>query len=221
MKRRLYACTTIQKELLIAAAQTGFTDEICFLDERLHSEPRKMHEVLQGHIDANTDAEELLICVSGCGKSTLGLKAATAAVVLPRTMDCIDILLSESGVSRPQGAIFMTKSWMGFTKRSRICHEKLLREQGPVKAAELLRSIYRGFTDFYIIDTGTYAVQEVEQYIRPLVEILQGELHYLPGRYEVLYKMLSGNYDKELIYIPRGGQVDISEFNGLHPAVIK
>lgn len=142
-------------------------------------------------------------------------------MIIPRTMDCIDILLSGSGIKRPQGAIFMTKSWMEFSKASTICHEKMIRERGYEAAAETLRKLYKGFTDFYIIDTSTYDTKEVEEYITPLVNILDGHIEYLPGKYGVLKKMLSGNYDHDLIHIPQGGSVDISEFTGLCPAVIK
>lgn len=220
-KRVVYSCQSLKNELLLTAKAVGFEGEINFLDVSLHSNPQKMHQVLQEHIDNNKTADEILICVSGCGKSTLGLKATTADVIIPRTMDCIDILLSGSGIERPQGAIFMTKSWMEFSKASSICHEKMIKEKGYDAAAEVLRKLYKGFTDFYIIDTGTYDTKEVEDYIRPLVEILEGNIKYLPGKYGVLQKLLSGNYDRDLIHISKGGSVDISEFAGLCPAVIK
>lgn len=220
-KRIVYSCQTLKNELLLTAKEVGFEGDIHFLDVSLHSNPQKMHQVLQQHIDENTDAEEILICVSGCGKSTLGLKATTADVILPRTMDCIDILLSGSGIERPQGAIFMTKSWMEFSKASAICHEKMIHERGYEEAAAVLRKLYKGFNEFYIIDTGTYDTKVVEEYITPLVKILDGKIEYLPGKYGVLKKLLSGNYDRDLIHIAKGNSVDISEFAGLCPAVIK
>lgn len=220
-KKVVYSCQSLKNELLLTAKEIGFEGEIHFLDVSLHSNPQKMHQVLQQHIDENTNAEEILICVSGCGKSTLGLKATTADLFIPRTMDCIDILLSGTGIERPQGAIFMTKSWMEFSKASTICHEKMIKEKGFDAAAEILRKLYKGFTDFYIIDTGTYDIKAVEEYITPLVKILDGNIKYLPGKYGVLKKLLGGNYDHDVIHIPKGGCVDISEFAGLCPAVIK
>ena len=220
-KKIVYSCQSLKNELLLTAKEVGFEGEIHFFDVSLHSNPQKMHQVLQQHVDENTDADEILICVSGCGKSTLGLKATTADVSLPRTMDCIDILLSGTGINRPQGSIFMTKSWMEFSKASTICHEKMIRERGYDAAAETLRKLYKGFTDFYIIDTGTYDTKAVEEYITPLVKILDGNIKYLPGKYGVLKKLLSGNYDHDIIHIAKGSSVDISEFAGLCPAVIK
>ena len=220
-KQLLLSCKSLQRELEQVIAATKFDGEVHFLSERLHASPPTMHATLQSYIDNNKDAEKIIICVSGCGKSTVGLKATTADLILPRTMDCIDILLTGTGIQRPQGAIFMTQSWMNFTKAMDICHEKMIAKMGYDAAAELLRKIYHGFEDFYIIDTGTYDTREVENYITPLVKILDGQLHYLPGKFQVLYKMLGGNYDQDVIQIPRGGQLSIHEFDGLRPAVIK
>lgn len=221
-KRIIYSCVTLKKELENVIAATGFDGEVHFLSEKLHSSPQTMHQVLQQHIDeAAPDTEEIIICVSGCGKSTVGLKATTAPLALPRTMDCIDVLLSGSGTKRPEGAIFLTDGWMNFMKASALNHEKMLAEKGAEATAETMRKIYRGFTDFYIIDTHTYDTTPVKEYIMPLVEMLDGTLNYIDGKYQVLYKLLDGTRDKDVISIPKDGVLDISEFDGLRPAVIK
>lgn len=221
-KRIIYSCVTLRKELENVIAATGFDGEVHYLSEKLHSVPQTMHQVLQQHIYAAApDTEEIIICVSGCGKSTVGLKATTAPLALPRTMDCIDVLLSGSGVKRPQGAIFLTDGWMNFMQASSLDYRKMMQEKGKQQADETLRKIYRGFTDFYIIDTHTYDTTPVKEYIMPLVELLDGTLNYIDGKYQVLYKLLDGTRDKDVISIPKGGVLDISEFDGLRPAVIK
>ena len=180
-----------------------------------------MHETLQRIIDENTEAEEIVICVSGCGKATCDLKATSCPIAVPRTMDCIDVLLTGSGIKRPDGAIFITKSWMNFMKNSSIDYAKLVQERGQEEAETFLKQLYKGFTDFYIIDTGTYDLQEVEAYIMPLEELLGGTLTRLPGPYKVLEKLVSGNYDDSVIAIPKGGTLSIHEFDGLRPCTIK
>lgn len=225
MRRKIYSCITIQKELEMTAQKLGCKDKITFLSPELHSSPQKMNEALQKIIDDNgsdqTPADEIIICVSGCGKATCNLTASSCNIVVPRTMDCIDILLSGSNSPRPKGAIFLTAGWMNFMQASAICHEKLISKLGCEKAAEHLRNIYKGFTDFYIIDTGTYDISIVEKYIAPLIEILNGKSIKIPGRYQMLEKLLSGNYDEDIIQIPKGKTLMITEFAGLTPAEIK
>lgn len=221
MKKVVYSCITLQKELENTIAKTGFRGKVNYLSPALHSDPQKMHATLQRIIDENTEAEEIVICVSGCGKATCDLKATTCNVVVPRTMDCIDVLLTGSGIKRPDGAIFITKSWMNFMKNSSIDYQKLIKERGQAEAENFLKKLYCGFTDFYIIDTGTYALQEVEDYILPLVKLLVGKLHYLQGPYKVLEKLLTGNYDENVIFVPKGATLSIHEFDGLRPCIIK
>lgn len=220
-KRAIYSCITLQKELENTIKKIGFDGKVTYLNVALHSDPQKMHETLQRIIDENTEAEEIVICVSGCGKATCNLKATTCPIAVPRTMDCIDVLLTGSGIKRPDGAIFITKSWMNFMKNSTIDYTKLVQERGQEEAEAFLKQLYKGFTDFYIIDTGTYALQEVETYIMPLVKLLGGTLTRLPGPYKVLEKLVSGKYDESVIAIPKGGTLSIHEFDGLRPCTIK
>lgn len=219
--RAIYSCITLQKELENTIKKIGFAGKVNYLNVALHSDPKKMHETLQKIIDANTEADEIVICVSGCGKATCDLKATTCNLAVPRTMDCIDVLLTGSGIKRPDGGIFITKSWMNFMKNSTLDYETLAKERGQAEAEAFLKQIYKGFTDFYIIDTGTYALQEVEAYIMPLVKLLDGTLTRLPGPYKVLEKLVSGNYDDSVIFIPKGGTLSIHEFDGLRPCTIK
>lgn len=225
MKRKIYSCITIQKELETTAERLGCKDKINYLAPELHSDPSKMNKTLQKIIDDNAfeqqPAEEIIFCVSGCGKATCNLVASTCDIIVPRTMDCIDILLSGNGQTRPQGAIFITASWIKHMQSSSICHEKLIAEKGYHEADALLRKIYKGFTDFYIIDTGTYDMAPVREYISPLLEILDGRLIQIPGKFQVLEKLLAGNYDEDVIHIKKGGTLLISEFDGLRPAMIK
>lgn len=220
-QRLICSCITLQKELEKTIAKIGFEGKVRYLDVALHSDPQKMHRTLQKIIDENTEAEEIIICVSGCGKATCDLHATTCNLALPRTMDCIDVLLTGSGIKRPDGSIFITKSWMNFMKNSAIDYAKLVQERGQEAAEDFLKKLYHGFTDFYIIDTGTYDLQEVEAYIMPLVKLLDGTLIRLPGPYKVLEKLVAGNHDASVIFIPKGGTLSIHEFDGLRPCTIK
>lgn len=220
-KRVLYSCITLQKELEHTIARVGFEGKVNYLAPALHSDPQEMHRTLQKHIDANTEAEEIIICVSGCGKATCDLKATTCSLAVPRTMDCIDVLLTGSGIKRPDGAIFITKSWMSFMKKSSIDYARLVQEKGQQEAEAFLKKLYHGFTDFYIIDTGTYDMAEVAAYIQPLVDLLEGNLTRIPGPYKVLEKLVTGAYDSDVIVVPQGESLSIHEFDGLRPCTIK
>lgn len=182
----------------------GTDTNIIYLPSDLHSSPQKLHAFLQDQINRQSDAVQILLCVSGCGGATRGLTASTAELVIPKTMDCIDILLSGSNISRKTNGIFLTESWMQFFKNSALDYETMVRKCGKDRAEERLKTIYQGFEHFYIIDTGTYDVAIVSDYIRPLVELLDGTLEIIPGNYRILRKMVSGCVDEDFQVVPKG-----------------
>ena len=146
MKRRVIAaCHAIEKELLNAMQIENCSDPIHFLDQCLHSDPKEMNVYLQNWIDSLQDVDEVLLCVSGCGGSTKDLKATTADLVIPKTLDCIDILLSDGKLehlNRKSDGIFLTESWMEFIRRSPMDMQLLKEELGKEAAVARLKWIY-------------------------------------------------------------------------------
>ena len=199
MKNRvIIACRTLERELQAAMKETGNSCLVYFLPLRLHVAPKEMALELQKIIDSLENVDEILICVSGCGGSTKDLKAKSADIIIPKTRDCIDILLSdkEGKIERDSKGIFFTESWLGFFKDSPMAFEKLVKEYGRKEAEEKFRQIYKGFEHFYIVDTGAYSVEEIKAYLTPLVNILGGELTVVKGQYGILRKMVAGKIDQ-------------------------
>ena len=206
MKNRvIIACRTLERELQAAMKETGSSCLVYFLPLRFHVAPKEMAVELQRIIDSLESVDEVLVCVSGCGGSTKNLKATTADIIIPKTRDCIDILLSDSTgrIERDKNGIFFTDNWLEFFKESPMAFEKLVMEYGKEEAKEKFRQIYKGFEHFYIVDTGAYNVEEVKGHLRPLVDILDGELTVVKGRYEILRKMVAGKIDKDFRVIKK------------------
>lgn len=208
----ILCCPTLREELLTAAKMFQSQAVIYFLPEELHSSPKNLKNYLQDKIDHFENVDTIFICPSGCGGGTIGLKATTANLVLARTRDCLDILLSENSLQslhekRDIRGIYLTKSWMEFSKKSEIDLEKLNRKLGPDEAKKFLRNLYKNFKDFYIIDTGCYDVQEVKEYLAPLLEILDGNLTVVRGEFTILKKMVQQKIDDDFILIKQGESV--------------
>lgn len=204
-KRIILSCPTLKKELDQLVPGSGC--EIFYLPSHLHSSPKELRAYLQMVIDAQTDADQILICVSGCGGGTTGLKATTAELVIPKTRDCVDILLSEDSareIPRAANGMFLTESWMAFFKESALDYQTMVNRFGKERAEERLKAIYNGFNHFYIIDTGTYDLSPVKEYIQPLVNLLEGTLEVIPGGYGILKKLVSGKLDGDFQIVPKG-----------------
>lgn len=206
MKNRvIIACRTLEREIQAAMKETGNSCLVYYLPLKFHVAPKEMAVELQRIIDSLTNVDEVLVCVSGCGGSTKDLKATTADIIVPKTRDCIDILLSnqEGKIERDKNGIFFTDNWLEFFRESPMAFEKLVKEHGKEEAKEKFRQIYKGFEHFYVVDTGAYNVEEVKAHLRPLVDILGGELTVVKGRYEILRKMIAGKINQNFRVIKK------------------
>ena len=94
MKSVILSCPTLKGELLAVLAEHNVDIPVIFLPKELHRDPKYLHQFVQKTIDEIKDADRIYLCTTGCGGGTIGLKATTAEIVIPRTRDCLDVLLS-------------------------------------------------------------------------------------------------------------------------------
>ena len=205
----IFSCPTLKGELLAALAAANNNTPVYFLPEELHSSPQKLRQYLQDKIDRLHNVERIVICVSGCGGGTTGLVAATAELVIPRTRDCVDLLLSEDDyrtVPR-QRRVYMTASWFKYHQNSSLNLEKLVAAKGREEAEKFLRQLYKGFEEFYVIDTGAYDVQQVVDGLTPFVEVLHGSITVVKAGCGLLRKIAREDFDANFLRVPKGETV--------------
>ncbi len=202
----ILSCPTLKRELEAAMEIHASGAPVYYLPQRLHNDPKELHCYLQDMIDNFYNVDRIVICTSRCGGSTANLRATSAELVLPRTRDCLDILLSGENlgtIKRNIKGIYFTASWMDFSKKSEIDLNKLTEKMGRNAAISYLKQLYKSFNEFYIIDTGCYDIQEVKDYITPLVEILHGSITVIPGNYGILHKIAQEQFDEDFVIIPK------------------
>lgn len=212
MKQIIFTCPTLKGELLAALDAAGNDTPVMVLPQRLHSYPDELHDYLQNCIDRSAHVERVILLPSGCGGSTVGLKAASVPVVLPRSRDCIDILLSDKSLAdakrtRDIKGVFMTKDWAEFQKNSSLDFDKLALEKGEDGAKAYLKKIYGPFNHFYLIDTGCYDLEPVRTYLQPTLDAIDGTLTVLPGPCGILKKVAAGTFDGDFCIVPPGETV--------------
>ena len=182
----------------------------------MHRDPKYLHQFVQKTIDELKDVDRIYLCTTGCGGGTIGLKATNAEVVIPRTRDCLDILLSGNDLFKDDRrnirGIYYTGSWMAYSKETDIDYTKLVEKMGQDAAEDFLRNLYKNFNEFYIIDTGCYDVAEVEAYLAPLVRVLNGTVEVIKGEYKILHKMVTHQIDEDFVVVPKGEVVQAGSF---------
>lgn len=210
MQILILSCPTLEQELNSILQEHQSTAKVKYLPASLHSDMQNIHPTLQKIIDENKTFNRIVILLSGCGGSTAGLIASTAELVIPKTHDCLDILLSERETCEiknrdPQG-IYMTGSWYKYHMQTLLNADKLIAEIGYGQAAEKLKNIFGKLNKFYIIDTGVFETAEVEKGLASLIKILNGTLKIFPGKCGILHKVAEEKITKDNFYItPKGG----------------
>lgn len=206
MKQVILSCPTLKKEIQHLLIEYKLDTPVYFLPKRLHSDPQELAEYLQNTIDSFYNVDRILICVSGCGGGTAKLKATTAELVIPKTRDCVDILLSKTdikSIERAHNGIFMTESWMDFMRSGSLNLQTQIAEKGEEEGKAYIRKMFKGFEHFYVVDTGTYDTQAVIDELKPLIEVLNGTIEVVPGGYSILRKLLTGDIDGDFRVIPK------------------
>lgn len=202
----IIACCTLKKELMAVIKETKCSYPVYFLPLGLHSDPNKLREYIQNLIDSLGNVDRILLCVSGCGGGTRGLRATTAELIIPKTADCIDVLLSRKdgdNIQRDPKGVFMTQSWIDASRNSVLNFEYMVQTRGREQATAAARRLYAGYEHFYIIDTGTYDVKAVQNYLAPLIEAIDGTMDIISGKYQVLHDLISGNWGELFQFVPK------------------
>ena len=130
--------------------------------------------------------------------------------MIPRTRDCLDILLSGNSLStleRNYEGVFFTDSWLDFTRNSPIDLDKLEAERGKEGAAKFIKKLYGRINQFYIIDTGCYDLTPVRKYVRRMAHILNGTVEEIQGQYGILKKIAKNQFDEDFLILRKGDTV--------------
>lgn len=138
------ACEVFRRELSAAAEKSPNAVELHWLPQGLHDTPdelrRRLTETLaeieradaQAPPDGRLDA--IVLCYGLCGGGLAGVRAGRLPLVLPRTDDCIGVLLGSQrrylDYFHSRGGIYWyTPGWLDFAKTpSRTWYDAKLRE---------------------------------------------------------------------------------------------
>ncbi len=218
MKTLILSCPTLEGELNNSLKKYNSPAQVRYLPARLHSDMKDILPYLQNILDniAN-DVDRVVLLLTGCGGSTKGLVFRQGELIIPKTHDCLDILLSQNEdcqiKNRDPKGIYMTGSWYEYHMKTLLNADAQVGKLGYDRAKELLRGIFKSFNQFYIIDTGCFAIDQVKQGLKTLVEMLEGEIHIAKGEYGFLKKIAKNEITPDLFHIlPAGTPVPALKF---------
>lgn len=92
-------------------------DQVTFMDYGLHRVPDQLTQTVQDAIDAVEEPSLILLGYGLCGNGLKGIKSRRHTLIIPRTDDCIAILLGSyqeyiHEFDATPGTYYLTKGWL-------------------------------------------------------------------------------------------------------------
>ena len=206
----MLACTALRREITAVMKEEGLHYPVFYLPDELHLKPEKLNAYLCDFIPRLVGVDYLLLPLGRCGNGTLGVPSGNTTVVLPKSEDCISLLLSTerlSDVSRDKYSLFYTDSWLDYPSSITSDYSKMVKKRGRERADALMKSLYKNYKQFVYLDTGHGDWEAGLAKISALAEAAGVELAEERAEFGVLRKMLTLHFDDDFMLIPPGGKV--------------
>ncbi|NLZ54713.1 MAG: DUF1638 domain-containing protein [Thermoanaerobacteraceae bacterium] len=214
MEKIIIACETLKDELNTAINNTGCRLPIIWIDSKYHIEPGGLRKKLQQEIDSVNNADKILLAFGCCGNAMIGIKASTADLIIPKTDDCISMVLSKQGekFKRAKKTYFLTKGWIESSRSLAAEYQRAVERYGKEKSEKIFKFMLNSYKYLMLIDTRAYDVEKYKSKAEKIAQITNMELIIEKGSLWFLEKLLTGPHDENFCIIPKGQEVKICHF---------
>ena len=209
----------IEDEINAAFGRFGIQDiEIWWQERGHHNDPDKLRDVVQAEIGkAEADGADLIMLAYGlCGNGAVGWHTENATLVMPRFDDCVNMMLCTGRRNRRNyleaGHMYLTGGWSKDEGALLDMFESYLSRYGKRKADKLMKMMLDSYTSVTVIDTGCYEMEPVLAYADECAERFCLERRIVPGGNEVMQKLITGDWDDDMIVIKPGQYVHEEDF---------
>jgi len=203
----------------------GAVREVFYLDYGLHVVPRNLKSAIQEKINQVDTPSVIILGYGLCGNGLDGIQAGHHTLVIPRTDDCIGILLG-SYVNYLQefkdnpATYYLTKGWLETASNPLSQHQEYETRYGSDTASYLMDTQYRHYRRLAFVahnwDDLLAFRPQVEQVARYCerwgmrYEEIMGSESYIRRLVEVALALETA--DSEFIVIPPGGELKQAHF---------
>jgi len=213
------ACQVFQS-LLEELIPDGMAEHFTFLDYGLHRVPDKLTWTLQDTLDQVEEPSVIILGYGLCGNGLKDIKARQHTLIVPRTDDCIAILLGSykkyiQEFEATPGSYYLTKGWLESGSNPLQEYQKYQEKYGDDDAAWIMDQQYQHYERLLFVahtteDLKKYRpqAQEVAEYCQRWgmrYEEILGSDHYIRRLIEVAAALEKA--DDEFVVIPPGGEI--------------
>jgi hypothetical protein len=218
------ACQVLQS-MLEQLLPDDLAAQVTFMDYGLHRVPNKMTWNLQDAIDSVGEPSLVVLGYGLCGNGLNGIRAGVHTLLVPRTDDCIAILLgSRQAYVREfeavPGTYYLSKGWLESGSHPLKEYEEYVEKYGPAEAEWIMDQQYQHYERLVLVthndaDMEKYRsqAQKVARYCERwgmrYQEIL-GSDDYVRRLVEVASAL--DRADGDFLVIPPGGEISQDQF---------
>jgi hypothetical protein len=223
-KITVLACQALQ-DLIGPRVADSEVSEI-YLDYGLHVHPKRMAPALQAELDSLPGAQTVLLGYGLCGTGLVGLRAGPHRLIIPRTDDCIAILLGSveaylgAQQERP-GTYYLTRGWLESRNHPLGEYQALVERFGEDDANHVIDAMFRNYTTLCLVASSPEDFEASRPLVREVAEFCAERWNMVYeerlGSGELIEKLLAapGEADtpsEDFIVVPPGGSVDSGMF---------
>jgi len=218
------ACNVLQ-DLISSHLVDGWATDVTFMDYGLHRVPGQLRVALQQAIDRIEEPSLVVLGYGLCGNGLLGLRAGRNTLLVPRTDDCISMLLGSRQAyilefEAVTGTYYLSKGWLESGSHPLKEYEEYLPRYGEEQAMWLMDQQYQHYERLLLVahsqgDLDAYhpQAQEVARFCERWgfrYEELLGSDEYVRRLAELAQR--PDVYDDDFLIIPPGGEIRQEHF---------
>jgi hypothetical protein len=212
MANVIIACDTLKYEVLLAQARTDNTDPVYWVDGMLHMDPDRLRMELQKVLDQDGPWEHVLFAYGNCGNGLVGLKSEKYVMVVPKTADCISMLLHRREETITRDTYFLTKGWIELEKNIIKEYTHCLEKYGEEKTQQIFKVMLNNYHHLTLIDSGAYDIQEYIAVSMDLAQKVHLDFSVKRGGVGYLEKLFQGSWDQEFCIIEKNRAITMDDF---------
>ena len=213
-------CKMIEKEFKKAYADIGSKNTVYWLDAGLHSNPVHLHTSLQNTLDSlPEDVDRVIMAYGLCGKAAIGLKTRNFDMIMPKTDDCIALLLGSNDEKKNnKSTIFVTDTWISGERSMLNEYNYLLNRYGQQKGDRIFKRQFMHYTTLGVLDTGCYNIDDVIAETKEFSDMLSLSTKVIPTTYNYLESLINFKYepddfdDSKYLYVEKNSEVSEGDF---------
>ncbi len=171
----IICCRMLENELKKICQEEYVNASTYWIDAGLHNSPEELHCELQVLLDSlPKEVTRVVLLYSLCGQAVVGLKTHNFDLIMPRTDDCIALLLNgNSNKIENTGTYFLTDGWLDDEKSMMNEYRYALEKYGPARSEKIFKRQFAHYSVLGLLDTGCYDVNSLIERTASIAKTLE------------------------------------------------